>query len=342
MGESSRNTSCMSFFKYQIGYPIERKVIDTSGRLGSLYDASTDNLIDRHSTQRIERKIPRTRSICRLFSGDQSRELISFLRNIDFDDATRQSICLQMVVPRGTSRLIEYNQPVNENTRFLYYSYRARKERVYVKARTADRIVGIPLNPSTATHMITKILWGFEILCIIQVPKNQSVNVVDHLLHRICNQLQNNQIPIQVNSIDQHLINQLTNITVYGSETCVDRPNTSLLTILTRIQDWQRNWKVHQPLIYTMQPLRWLYSSSEFSGPYSLPSSTNSHITRTEMLISYINNQIKDLEEMLRNLPINFSSGTLNECLKDIQRQYRLMWNSQANIQERLSEALAD
>ncbi|CAF4352677.1 unnamed protein product [Rotaria sp. Silwood2] len=138
MDEKLRSQSSLNLLASQNGYPIERKVIDTSGRLDSLYDASTDNLVDRHSARSIEIKTPLQRSVCRLFSGDQSRELNSFLRDIDFDDAIRQSICLQMVTPSGVGRLIEYNRPINEKTRFLYYSYRDRKEKLNIKALKAD------------------------------------------------------------------------------------------------------------------------------------------------------------------------------------------------------------
>ncbi|CAF4310266.1 unnamed protein product [Rotaria sp. Silwood2] len=342
MGETSRNQSCMSFLKPQNGYPIERKVTDTSGRLGSLYDASTDNLIDRHSVQRIKRKEPRKRFICRIFSGDQSRELISFLRDIDFDAAIRQSISLQMVIPSGVGRLIEYNQPINEKTRFLYYAYRARKEELNVKARKADKIVGAPRDSTEATHMITKILWGIEILCIIQIPNNQSVNAIDHLLYNICNQLKHNQIPIQLNDIDRRLMNQLTDITVFGSETCVDSSNTSISAVLTRIQNWQIDTNLHQPLMYTMQPLRWLYRSPQFSDPCTLPHPTDPHIARIEMISNRIKHQIKDLTEIIHNLPTNFSSATLNQRLKDVQQQYRFVLDSQDNLQDRLKRVLAD
>ncbi|CAF4333694.1 unnamed protein product, partial [Rotaria sp. Silwood2] len=326
----------------QNGYPIERKVIDASGRLDSLYDASTDNLVDRHSARSIEIKTPRQRSVCRLFSGDQSRELNSFLRDIDFDDAIRQSICLQMVTPSGVGRLIEYNRPINEKTRFLYYSYRDRKEKLNIKALKADKIVGAPRDPTKASHMITKILWGIEILCIIQIPNNQSVNAIDHVLLNICNQLKNNQIPIQLNDTDRRLINQLTDTTVFGSETCVDSSNTSISTVLTRIYDWQNDRNLQQPLMYTMQPLRWLYSGPQFSDPYSLPNPTDPHIARIEMVINRIRNQIKDLTDIIHNLPINFSDATLNQRLKDVQQQYRFILDSQENLQDRLQRVLAD
>ncbi|CAF3678779.1 unnamed protein product [Rotaria sp. Silwood1] len=342
MNETSRSQSSLNLFKTEDGYPIERKVIDIVGRIGSLYDASTDNLIDRHSIQKIERKAPSKRSICRLFSGDQSKDLISFLKDIDFDDAIRQSICLQMVTPKGICRLIEYNQPVDENTRFLYYSYRTRKEWLEVTAHQTNKIVAAPSTPTEATHMITKILWGFEVLCIIQIPKNQSINLIDQFLQHICDRLQNNRIPVKLNNTDQQLINQLNNTVVYGSETCVNQPNTSLLTILNKIQDWQNDSNVHQPLIYTMQPLRWLYNNPQFDIPCTFPKPDNPHIARIENVINRINNQIKDLREIFQNLPTNFSSAILNQRLNNLQQQYRFLLNSQDNFQEHLRHALAD
>ncbi|CAF2831652.1 unnamed protein product [Rotaria sp. Silwood2] len=342
MNERSRSLSSLNLLKSQDGYPIERKVIEASGRLGSLYDASTDNLIDRHAVQKVERKIPRRRSICRLLLGDQSKDLISFLKDIDFDDAIRQSICLQMVTPNGISRLIEYNQPIDENTRFLYYSYRARKEWLDVTAHQTNRIVAAPSLPTEATHMITKILWGFEVLCIIQILKNEFANPVDRLLHHICDQLQDNRIPVKLSSNDRQLINQLNNIIVYGSETCVNQSNISLLTVLTRIQDWQKDSNVHQPLIYTMQPLRWLYNNPQFDVPCTFPRPDNPHTARIENVINRINNQIKDLGKIFLNLPTNFSSATLDQRLKTFQQQYRFVLDSQNNFQEHLKQTLSD
>ena len=340
--ETPNKMSCTGTFKSHNGYPIKRKVIDASGRLGSLYDVSTDNLVDHYCARRIERKGMSQHSVCRLYSGNQYRELISFLRNIDFDDAIRQSILLQMFVPSGTCRVIEHNQPIDHNTRFLYYSYTPTKEKINVIARKADRIAAAPAGPTKATHMITKIVWGFEILCVIQIPRKQSVNDVDQFLRRICNQLKNNEIPVRFHNNDQIFINQLTNITVYGSELCVNHLQPSISNILHRIPEWQKNRNFHQPLMYTMQPLRWLYSNREFSEPCLLPNSTDPNITQTELMITRLKNQIKELSEIFQNLPRNFSIPILNERLRNYQQDYRLLLDSQEDLLDRLRRALIE
>ena len=333
---------CISPSNSQNGYPIERKVIDASGRLGSLYDASTDNLVDQYSAQRAERKVRNQPSVCRLYSGNEHRELISFLRNIDFDGTVRQSLLLQMVMPSGICRVIEYNQPIDDHTRFLYYSYAPRKEKLNVMARKADRIAPAPSGPTKATHMITKILWGFELLCVIQLPRNELANGINRVLYSICNQLKNNEIPVRFHNNDQRFINQLTNIIVYGSELCVDHLQTSISNILRRIPEWQKNRDFHQPLMYTMQPLRWLYKNREFSLPCLLPNSTDSNIAQIEPFIIHLRNRIKELSKIFQNLPTNFSIQILNERLRDLQQHYRFLLDSQENLQERLQKTLVD
>ncbi|CAF1270042.1 unnamed protein product [Adineta steineri] len=332
----------LSPFKFSDECLTERKVIDTSGRLGSLYDTSTDSLIDRHSVQPSETKVPNKRSICRVFSGDQSREPTSFLSNIGFDDEVQRSIRLEMVIPSGIGRFIEYKQPINANTRFLYYCYKTRKETLHIKARKADRIVAPPQGSTEATHMITKIKWGIEILCVIQISRNQSIEAIDQLLSRISHQLQRNEVPVQLTNDDRRLINQLNNMAIYGSELCVDDPNTSLLTILNRIRDWQRNVNFHQPILYTMQPLRWLYNNIQCQEPCFKPDRVNVHLDRIEPMSKRIENQLKQLHQLFIDLPTNYSSPVLNEQLKEVRQKYSILLDAQENFNERLRKAIPD
>jgi hypothetical protein len=190
--------------------------------------------------------------------------------------------------------------------------------------------------------MITKILWGIEILFVIQIPKNQSINPIDLLLQRICNQLKHNEFPVRLTNDDRRLIDQLANITIYGSETCVNDPHTSLLTILDRIQGWQRDENFHQPIMYTMQPLRWLYNNIQFREPCAEPEQANPHLNRIDPMLKRIENQLKILDEIFVDLPANFSSPTLNEHLKNAQQQYRALLDIQENLQERLRKTIPD
>ena len=105
-------------------------------------------------------------------------------------------------------------------------------------------------------------------------------NAIDQLLRRICNQLKTNELPVKLNNDEQRLLSQLTDITVVGSETCIDDLHTSILTILNRIQDWQNNIHCYQPLEYTMQSLRWLYDDKQFPEAYNWPDEENAQLDR--------------------------------------------------------------
>ena len=124
---------------------------------------------------------------------------------------------------------------------------------------------------------------------------DQSINAVDQLLLHIRHQLKNNRIPVQFTNDDRRLINQLTNSAVFGSETCINDPNTSILTVLNRIQDWQRNRHFHQPLVYTMQPLRWLYNNIQFTDPCNRPRRAVPHIDQIQARSKRIENEINDI-----------------------------------------------
>lgn len=340
--DGKSKTSCFSWLNSNNGYPLYRKVINSSGRLGSLYDAATDTLIDRHSCKRFQRKDLRTPSLCRLFSCDQAPELISVLRNIHFNDPLRLSISLQMVTPSGISCLMEYNQPITEDTRFLYYCYRSRKERLNVKARKANKTVQAPAGPTTATHMITEIIWGFEILCIIENQRKVSNDGLDQLLRYITHELHTNHVPIELSTNDQRFLNQLTNVTVYGSETCIEQSNISILDILKKIPEWQRDQRYHMPLQYAMQPLRWLYRDPQFARQRFILNENDTNLMNTEIVVKRINHEMKELSKFFQNLPTSFPSTTLNERLKDAQRQYRFLLDSQDDLQERLRNAVIE
>jgi hypothetical protein len=138
-----------------------------------------------------------------------------------------------------------------------------------------------------------------------------------------------------------HLINQL-NITVFGSETCINKQNTSMFTILANIQHWLTDTNYHHPLKYTMQSLRWIYNNNQFPILNYLSDHNNHHILQIELILIYLKNQINNFKRIFQNLPTNFSSPILNQKLKDAQEHYRYLLETRNNGRERLRRALVD
>jgi ribosome biogenesis GTPase A len=319
---------------------IERKAIDVSGRLGSLYDASTDNLIYHESIEASEIKIPRQHTICRILSNHQSNEITNYLKQMDFNDALRQSLLLRMVEPSGVSRLIDYDQSINEKTRLLYYSYRSRKEKLDVKTKRTHRILSRRPDQTAEMHFISKILWGIEILFIVQIPSNLSDDAVDDLLQHICNLLKGDDAPITFDEDMTSLIEQL-NVTLLGSEKCLDEQNRSMLTTLTEIRKWIADKNLHHPLMYTMQSLVGSDDNDKSSKFDFSSKNTDPYIAQIEPILICLKNQMDNLP-IFQQYQINFPSQTLQQRLRDFQEEYRSLGDKRQHQQERLRNVLAD
>lgn len=339
MEESSSSTTCNSIFKHHRGYPVERKVIDPTGRLGSLYDSSTHRLIDRHSVRPSETKRPSESYICHLVSGESSRGIDDVLVNIGFNETMLRSIRSQIVQSSGIAYIAQNNQPINRNTRFLYYAYRHQQQKVSVNARKADKIVRPPNGSTKANYMITKIIWGFEFLYMIQIPPKH-VERVDELLQFIRKRLKKNNIPIRLNDEARQLLRQLNNSMSYGSETCINNIHVPLLDVLNQIEDWQQNTDLHRPLVYVTQPLRWLFNSSQFPESCSEVKDSDTHIAQANQKLRRIENQLKEIDEILYNFPATFPSAILNRRLKEFRRHYEMLLDTQEDLQKHVQESM--
>jgi hypothetical protein len=320
---------------------IERNAIDVSGRLGSLYDAASDCLLDHRATiKSFEPTLHTRHSEYQVFSGDQNKDVIDFLKARNLNHALLQSVLLGLVTPTGISSLINYDKIINENTCFFYYLHKNREEILDVTAGEADRIILPSLESTTATHMITRILWGIEILCVIQVPKNQSVDVVRNLLYRVATQFLSDDKSIIPTENERYQITQLSNVIVFGFETCLNSPYIPLSTILTRLRDWKNTAHFHHPVRYTMCPLNWLFHAKQFPKPSGMLDQNDSHIARIEHIIIHLWKWVKDLKQLFRDLPKNVSNSTTNLRLQNIQLQYGILLSTYEQFRIELREML--
>ena len=325
------------------GYPSRRKVVNPTGRLGSLYDLPSDRLIDQYSVPRHQTKTFRNkRVICRLVHAQQSKRPSSYLELMGFHPDLIHNLDTQMIVPMGASRLIEYSRPINNRTRFLYFCYRERQDKIQVNGQRAARIIAPPQPGSTtATHAITKIIWGIEFIIVIAISPNSPIEPIDQFLQRLQSCLQRSNEPIQLTKDENRLLSTLTNTAVYGTETCIDNLTIPISTILASVRDWQRNPEFLQPVEYIMQPLRWLYGDPQFQvRPHAKPA--DQHLKRIPTLLARIDGQIEDLGQIFEQLPTTFPSGTLNQNLHQDRQNYQYLLDTQENLKNRLKKVEID
>ncbi|UJR14420.1 hypothetical protein I4U23_001417 [Adineta vaga] len=301
---------------------IERKVVDVSGRLGSLYDAIIDDIVKQHSIQATRTQKLEKSSVCQLFEGSRSRNGIDYFNKMDIDDAMQTSILLDLVHTSGVSCLANYYDCIDQNTRFLYYSYRSKQEELDITSQNVKEILPNPSLSTTATHVINKIVWGFEILCIIQISTQQSSEKIDGFLERVSNQLKNYEESLTITDDEKQQINELKTVVVYGSETCVENAHVRLLDILYGIQGWKRHDNFHHPLKYTMRCLNGLYGYKHFPKLAELSTDNNNTIEQMKSTITSLNGPMKYYKVLFDKLPKEFKKPTLNQMLKDANQYY--------------------
>ncbi|CAF0839753.1 unnamed protein product [Adineta steineri] len=319
---------------------IERKAIDVGGRLGSLYDVSTDNLINAYSIQSSKTQSLKL-SECAVFAGDESLDMIDYLKKMDFDNALQLSILFGMVKTSGVSSLITCKQTIDKNTRFLYYSYKSKEEILNIERGKLHRLISTPSVSTNATHMITHIIWGFEILCVIPIPEHLSSDTVDRLLSNISKWLKNDAQDSTLTNRDKQHIEELININIYGSETCIGNDvKMPFSTILTTIQQWQKHENFHHPLKYRMHSLRYLYNSKDFPELSYRFDEINNDIKKMSSIFIYLDSFEKYYEQSLENLPEKFLNPTLEEALKDIQQHLHLWSSTYKKLREKFQELL--
>lgn len=305
---------------------IERRAIDVSGGLGSFYDASRDRVVHRSGAiMGFENQEFESDYDYKVVESDQCNGVIDLLKQLKFDGDLLQSILLSTVRLSGVSSLIDYNPPFNENTIFIYCSYKNREQNLDTKYRQVGEIVSLPSNLDNATHMITKIIWGFEILCVIQSPTNESAKQIEQLLYNINGKLQCCDKPLERTEEEKHQLNELSNVTIFGSKPYFDNSNASLLTILNELRAWQQHRIYHYPIVYILHPLNRIYERYRFHELYLLSEQDNVYTAQIEPTIAYLHEHFNHLKLMYENLPQKFSGYKVNERTNDISEKFSIL-----------------
>lgn len=318
---------------------IERKAVNVWGRLGTSYDAYTDKIIENLYARKTNVQVPEKHSICKVFSDDRFTDVIDYLEKINFNDALRQNLFLGIIEPSGVSSLINYKRPINENTRFLYFSYTTKIEELDLSAEKINHVILRSLHPNTATHIITKIHWGIELLCIISISDEMSIETLDGLLQNISKRLENDDEKFILNDNEKIQIKRLKNITVYASKNCIKNPCISLDTVLNELPRWQRFENYHHPLLYIMSPLRQIYKDTELIKSFHMNDEINVSIEKIRSIIQdfkakrtkiNIKHTFKQYDEMTFNLKLvsrskdfQFQLSTLTETYQQLVKDYR-------------------
>ncbi|CAF3166627.1 unnamed protein product [Rotaria sp. Silwood2] len=233
---------------------IERVAIDKSGTLRSFYDGCRDiirgKLIGNFMTNST---LCKEQPICLLING-RTAECQNLLEMMKFDCELRLSIYLKLVPVNGIASLIDYPRRIDQHTRFIYFQYKTHTE----SCSDSFDMSQIPSFSKTfATHIITEINWGMNIIIVLQLAPDQAIKV-DSILNQICMSLINDKRAMEMDQKEEDLCNNIISTTVYSNIDEFTKLN-KLTDVYREIFKFKKVRHEHQRLNYILYPTKTLY-----------------------------------------------------------------------------------
>jgi GTP-binding protein EngB required for normal cell division len=164
----------------------QRRAIDSVGHLGSFYDIYQDTVLDgltiNDDSQEVDFNDPlRCKSI-----DDNMDKSQNLLKMIGIDDELRLNILLNPALRTRIAALVDHPRLTDKYTRFLYFFYIDREQRLPDDPTEVRKCVQSSLRDAKATHIITSVSWGIDVVVVLQLPpKDNTVNKIDTALKKI-------------------------------------------------------------------------------------------------------------------------------------------------------------
>ncbi|CAF3409793.1 unnamed protein product [Rotaria socialis] len=223
--------------------PLLRKAILPSGHIGTLYDGWRDQVLEKLS---IRLKVSSNGSSpvieCMIKSGKKS-ENRNVLRLLDFDIDLQLSILSNLVSPSGIASAVNYPFLIDEYTRILYYSFAARYQ-----ALLDDKDIQQKIDTNSATHAITAIDKGIDVVVLFRLPADDS-KIIDAHLEHICHSLMNDTKP----TFDEAVLNRIVSTHAYSNIPHLAR-QTKIVNMCQEIFKIKNNTHDYSPCNYILHP----------------------------------------------------------------------------------------
>lgn len=232
---------------------IRRKAFDLSGRVGIQYDASEDKVIKNsrlleNSSLKTTTDIPPS---CIFIKGEMMNN-DTLLKILDIDDQSILSVLLNTT--DGTQAAIcNSRQWIGHRRRILFYRRIYEKESLPVKPKW--NLLEKNSLQQNASHIITSMLSGIELLIMLEAPIELPIQDVDEQLYKLCMILRTGRrLPD-----NDTLINYLDQLKIMATYTNITKliPLTSMSSIYDRI--YKFNIRHIQPIFYQLQTILSIY-----------------------------------------------------------------------------------
>jgi hypothetical protein len=247
---------------------------------------------------------------------------------IGVDDDLRASVILHLTSAGSIGMARYYDGPNDNLTRFLYYRRKDRDERLYDDMRQARSALPPKLRATVATHIITGITWGIDVLIVLQLHCLECAISIDIVLQKLCKYLRGIELyplsikeceiirdlePILYTNVDviRHLTSRsLNGICLFIREEIHQYPNTSI------------------PLLYSLCPVSLFYPDYQSEGVkfYSIEKSLLEKVeTEIHIMSAKLSRMAFSLEHILpKELNKYLHERLQNACkqLSDVKKMF--------------------
>ncbi|CAF1052697.1 unnamed protein product [Rotaria sordida] len=299
---------------------IQRTAIDPVGKLGSLYDAYRDRLIVQSDNivKKQQLSVLTKTMKCFVRKGN-SHEHLNLLQMIDITNELRLSVEFNITPALGIAKTINYSLPIDVHTRFLYYNYLDREESLFDNTDDSSRSISASKLKTQATHVVTGVSWGIEVLAILQLSPDDA-SKIDNVLNQIRQYLTNNDTNLDMTLDEKHLLNRINRTTIYSNIYKLTKI-TNVLDLYCKIVDGRMNRTRRSPLTYTLCPIRFLYP--EYSERDVIYIALEPRIIeKIELYLLSLSFQFKILKKLLERKSFQSSDEYLCQQFLDAQNQF--------------------
>ncbi|CAF4229073.1 unnamed protein product, partial [Rotaria magnacalcarata] len=313
-----------------------RKAIDSSGRIASLYDAYKDLIFESINLSMKGKRCQEIKSRkCMIINGNRDQKE-NILKTIGVENELRLSLSLNLRDKTGLAEILDYSNPINEYTRFFYYFYLGREEQVGdnpIRISYSDKPTKPPIG---TTHIITGIKTGIEIIAVLQLTSDtQRIVEIDNALQRLRTFLLNDDRILKLTQQEENLLTNSIHTKIYSNTH--DLRDINRLDDVCRFLKQAQNKTINDIVYYILRPINWLYPF--YTGPgvefISLPEHLSNNI---EEYVLQLRDDILKLKKCIKEDLLKLLNGYLKDRLSNLNQQWFAVNKKYTNEIDRLSK----